>query len=271
MVVKLNSKFDLRRLARSTGSTALTRLVPPQPQEVGHCDHIELEEVCPSPALPSNLMAQSDWRHYCHHLPTRRRQQRRRDCSCSWRYRFGPVFISLLATDHVIDNIMDDVERAVDDGVNNFKALTKDQRFVAGAGATEIELAYQLADFGDKCSGLEQYAIKAFAEALEIVPYTLAENAGVKATEVIANLYLKHKEGNKTVGFDNEGEGPATKDAAAANILDHMMSKHWAIRYAARAACTVLKVDQVIYSSTSLFAECSIGFLDHHGQEGWRP
>ena len=49
------------------------------------------------------------------------------------------------------DNIMDDVERAVDDGINTFKALTKDSRFVPGAGATEIEIAKQLTSFGEVC------------------------------------------------------------------------------------------------------------------------
>lgn len=93
---------------------------------------------------------------------------------------------------------MDNLERALDDGVNTFKALTKDSRFVPGAGATEIEMAKQLTSYGEvsrcvtidsiivcvfciqTCPGLEQYAIKKFAEGLESLPRALAENAGVK-------------------------------------------------------------------------------------------
>jgi len=75
---------------------------------------------------------------------------------------------------------MDDMERAINDGVNTYKALTRDIRMVPGAGATEIELAKQITTIGESTAGLEQYAIKKFAEALEVVPRTIAENAGVK-------------------------------------------------------------------------------------------
>lgn len=109
--------------------------------------------------------------------------------------------ISTLVVRGSTQNIMDNLERALDDGVNTFKALTKDPRFVPGAGATEIELAKQLTSYGEvsvciqahfhcqycvmciyvqTCPGLEQYAIKKFAEGLETLPRALAENAGVK-------------------------------------------------------------------------------------------
>lgn len=146
------------------------------------------------------------------------------------------------------ENIMDDIERAVDDGVNTFKALTRDDRFVPGAGATEIELAKQISSFGETCAGLEQYAIKRFAESLEIIPRTLAENAGVKATEVISKLYAAHQAGDKNAGFDNESGGAAIKDAVKAGILDLYLVKYWALKFATDAAVTVLRVDQIIMS-----------------------
>lgn len=174
---------------------------------------------------------------------------------------------------------MDDVERALDDGINVYKSITKEQRFVPGAGASEIELARQITAFGETCpgtrgsthrssllpfgfkifigslfpsspsflsrSGLDQYAIKAFAEALEVVPMTLAENAGVKAKDLVSRLYAAHTNGQKNAGFNNEDPNEPVFDAAAAGIVDNLNCKHWALLYAAQAACTVLRVDQV--------------------------
>lgn len=71
-----------------------------------------------------------------------------------------------------------------------------------GAGATEIELARQISSFADTRPGLDQYAIKRFAYALEMFPKALAENSGVNANEVITKLYAAHEEGKKTFGFD---------------------------------------------------------------------
>ena len=77
-------------------------------------------------------------------------------------------------------NLLDDVERAIDDGVNTVKAIvSKDARLVAGAGACEMEISKRLASIAEKTPGLAQYSLKAYAESLQVVPRTLAENAGM--------------------------------------------------------------------------------------------
>lgn len=100
------------------------------------------------------------------------------------------------------ENYMDDIERAIDDGVNSFKAVTKNGGIVPGAGATEIELAAKIATYGNTIPGLEQYAVRKFSTALEVFPKTLAENSGVRASELISKLYAVHKEGKVNHGFD---------------------------------------------------------------------
>lgn len=217
LVVRLNSKFDLRRLCRSVGATILPKFTTPTSEEIGHCDEIKVSEIGDTSV-------------------TIFKQEREETA------------VSTVVIRGSTENIMDDIERAVDDGVNTFKALTRDDRFVPGAGATEIELAKQISSFGETCAGLEQYAIDKFAESLEVIPRTLAENAGVKPTELISKLKAAHQGGDKNGGFDNEGGGAAVKDAVKAGILDLYLVKHWAIKFATDAAVTVLRVDQIIMS-----------------------
>jgi T-complex protein 1 subunit theta len=165
-------------------------------------------------------------------------------------------------------NHLDDVERAIDDGVNVVKAITKDPRLVPGAGATEIQLVERISAFADKTPGLPQHAIRKFAEAFEVVPRTLAESAGLDATEVLSRLYTAHHRNNTDAQSEGEEEGSSseeeepywttgvdlevgsggdgTLDAVDEGILDLMASKSWAIRLASEAARTVLSVDQII-------------------------
>lgn len=102
------------------------------------------------------------------------------------------------------ENYMDDIERAIDDGVNTFKGVTRDGRFLPGAGATEIELASRIAAYAATIPGLEQYAIAKFASAFEMFPKILAENSGIHGSELISKLYAFHKEGRVNDGFDIE-------------------------------------------------------------------
>ena len=90
-------------------------------------------------------------------------------------------------------NMLDDLERAIDDGVNVVKALVKDARLVAGAGASEMEIAHRLYEWGEKTPGLAQYGIKAMAEAFEVVPRSLAENAGYDVSPSIFSTIIWRK------------------------------------------------------------------------------
>ncbi|KAA0703968.1 T-complex protein 1 subunit theta [Triplophysa tibetana] len=215
MVVRLNSKWDLRRLCKTVGATALPRLTSPTPEEMGRCDSVYLSEVGDTQVVV-------------------------------FKHDKEDGAIATLVIRGSTDNLMDDIERAIDDGVNTFKVLVRDKRLLPGAGATEIELAKHITSYGESRPGLEQYAIKKYAEAFEVLPRALAENSGVKGNELISKLYAAHHEGNKNAGFDIEGEGPAVKDMMEAGIFDPYLVKNWAIKLATNAAITVLRVDQII-------------------------
>ncbi|KAJ3077833.1 T-complex protein 1 subunit theta [Rhizoclosmatium hyalinum] len=217
MVIKVLSKFDIRRLCKVVGATALTRLGAPMPEEMGYCDIVEAVEIG------------SD---RC----TVFRQEDESTKTATIVLRGGTT------------NAIDDLERAIDDGVNVIKAAVKDGRLVPGAGATEIELARKLTEIGERTSGLNQYAIKKFAQAFEVIPRTLAENAGLDSTEVLSRLYATHQTSNTSTGVDIESETNDVLDASKAGIYDLLAVKHMAIKLATHAACTILSVDQIIMS-----------------------
>ncbi|XP_034972465.1 T-complex protein 1 subunit theta isoform X1 [Zootoca vivipara] len=220
MLLRLNSKWDLRRLCKTVGATALPRLTPPNLEEMGHCDSVCLSEVGETQVV-------------------------------IFKHEKEDGAISTIVIRGSTDNLMDDVERAIDDGVNTFKVLTRDKRLIPGGGATEIELAKQITSYGESCPGLDQYAIKKFAEAFEAIPRALAENSGIKANELISKLYAVHQEGNKNVGFDIEAETAAVKDMLEAGVLDTYLGKFWGMKLATNAAVTILRVDQIIMAKAA--------------------
>ncbi|CAM0142940.1 T-complex protein 1 subunit theta [Umbelopsis sp. WA50703] len=221
MAVKVLSKFDLRRLCRVIGATALARLGAPMAEEMGYCDIVETVEIGGDRVTVF--------------------RQEELDKSRT----------STIVLRGATQNSLDDLERAIDDGVNVIKSLTKDNRLLAGAGAAEMELNKRLQAVADKTPGLNQHAIKKFAEALEVIPRTLCENAGLDATEVLSRLYAAHfQEGDAgaVIGVDVENENDGTLDAAKAEIFDSFYAKYWATKLATDTALTVLRVDQIIMS-----------------------
>jgi len=213
MLLKTPSKFELMRICRATGATPLVRLGAPTPEELGYCDVVSEEEIG-STKVTIFRQDQEDTQ------------------------------VSTIVVRASTRNRLDDIERAIDDGVNVFKGLCKDPRLVAGAGAVEIELARQLDSFGDTISGLDQYAIKKYAEAFEVIPKTIAETSGFNATELLFNLYAAHQQGKKHEGVNVES-GDATS-ALDMGVLDHQVTKASAIKLATDAAVTILRIDQII-------------------------
>jgi T-complex protein 1 subunit theta len=214
MAVRLLSKFDLRRVAKTVGGTVLAKIIPPSPEDMGYCDNVYVDEVGDVPVI---LFKQEK----------------------------DEGSISTIVVRGSTDNIMDDIERAIDDGVNNFKALTKDNRLLPGAGAVDIEIAKQLTSIAESYPGLEQYAIKKFAEAFEVVPKALAENSGFKATEILSQMYAAHQEGKSNYGFSIETESKVC-DVTECSIYDLFLTKYWSITYATKAAVQVMYVDKII-------------------------
>ncbi|KAK4405011.1 T-complex protein 1 subunit theta, partial [Sesamum angolense] len=173
MVLKISSKFELRRFCRTTGAVALLKLSQPNPDDLGYVDSVLVEEIGGA------------------RVTIVKNEQ-------------GGNSVSTVVLRGSTDSILDDLERAVDDGVNTYKAMCRDSRTVPGAAATEIELARRLKEFSFKETGLDQYAIAKFAESFEMIPKTLAENAGLNAIEIISSLYAEHASGNTKVGIHLE-------------------------------------------------------------------
>jgi T-complex protein 1 subunit theta len=214
MVVKVPSKFELRRICKAVGATPLVRLGKPTAEELGFCDVVTVEEIGSTKV-------------------TIFRQENEDQGQ-----------IATIVVRASTQNILDDIERCIDDGVNAFKALVQDNRFISGAGSAEIELSRRLQAYGDSTPGLVQYAIKKYAEAFEVVPRTLAENGGHKTIDAISNLYASHGKGNVHDGLDvTDG---TVRNAIEMGVLDSLATKATAIRLATEAVLTVLRVDQII-------------------------
>jgi T-complex protein 1 subunit theta len=239
LVIKVLSKFELRRLCRVVGATPLARLGAPMPEEMGNVDIVETLEIGG-------------------------------DRVTVFRQENEQTRTATIVLRGATQNHLDDVERAVDDGVNVVKAITRDPRLVPGAGATELQLSQRISALAERTPGFDQYAIQKYAEAFEVIPRTLAESAGLDATEVLAKLYTAHHNASRPkasksadkpetaeddeedevpcfgVDLDNSANNGGVIDAEEEGILDLMVTKSWAIKLATEAARTVLSVDQII-------------------------
>lgn len=209
MAIKIMSKFELKRIARAVGATPVVKLGTPSPEETGYADDVHFKEISSQKCVVF---------------------QRDRDEN-----RMATIVLRGSTTSR-----LDDIERAIDDGVNAVKNLARDGRLLPGGGATEISLAKKVQDYAKTEKGLDMYAIERFGMALEVIPRTLADNAGLKAEEIIAEMYAKTAESNK-FGIDvSDGK---VKDVNEAGILDVWETKSWALKLCVDAVLTILKVD----------------------------
>ncbi|MFH1450739.1 MAG: thermosome subunit alpha [archaeon] len=161
----------------------------------------------------------------------------------------SPKAVSLLirgGTEHVVD----EVERALQDAIGGVAAALETGKVVAGGGAIEIDLAKALKTAAEKVSGREQLAMTAFADAIEVIPRTLAENAGLDSIDKLVELRSKHeKPEGKYFGLDVFAN--TTKDMKLEGVIEPLKIKTQAIKSASEAAEMILRIDDVISSKGS--------------------
>jgi len=143
-------------------------------------------------------------------------------------------------TEHVVD----EVERAIEDALGVVRVTLEDGQVLPGGGAPETELAMQLRDFADSVGGREQLAVEAFADALEVIPRTLAENAGHDPIDSLVDLRSQHDGGDKAAGLDAyTGDVVNMTDDG---VVEPLRVKTQAIESATEAAVMILRIDDVI-------------------------
>ena len=160
-------------------------------------------------------------------------------------------------------HIVDEIDRAVDDAIGVVAATVEDGKVVAGGGAPEVAMAKKLKDYAESISGREQLAVTAFAESLEIVPKTLAENAGLDSIDSLVDLRAAHEK-SPYMGL-NVFSGDVT-DMKEAGVVEPQRVKKQAIQSASEAAEMILRIDDVIASSST-----SSGDMPDPGMGGMPP
>jgi archaeal chaperonin len=142
------------------------------------------------------------------------------------------------------DHVAEEIKRAVTDALGDLAAALTDGTVVAGAGAVETELSLTLKRYASTLSGREQLAVHAFAEAMEIIPQTLAENAGLDPIDILTKLKLDHEQQKKWSGVNVfTGE---TMDAWQAGVIEPLKIKTQALSSATEVAEMILRIDDVI-------------------------
>ncbi len=160
----------------------------------------------------------------------------------------NPKSVSILlrgGTEHVVDEI----ERAMIDALSSVIVALDKGKVVAGAGAIEIELARELRHYASSLVGREQLAVLAFAESIEVVPRTLAENSGLDPIDILTDLKAKHEAGERSTGI-NVITGKVM-NAFEEGVIEPLKIKTQAIKSASEVAELILRIDDVIAGSSA--------------------
>ncbi len=213
--VRRVKRSDMEKMSKATGAKIITNLDDLKASELGASEQVEEVKI-----------ADSDMTFVT---------------GCK-----NPKAVSILirgGTEHVVD----EVERALHDALKVVAVSIEDGVAVPGGGAPEIELAIRLRDYGQTVGGREQLAIEAFAEALEVIPWTLAENAGMDAIDVVIELKNAHsKKTGKNFGV-NVLENKVS-DMLEAKVVEPLRVKTQATESATEVASMILRIDDVIAS-----------------------
>jgi len=219
LTFRVISKYELKRLCQAVRAPAMTKLVVPPADDIGIAKRIEQIEIGSTQCTVFEAIDST---------------------------------ISTVVLRGSSQAVMDELERAIDDGIGVIEAAATDRKFLVGAGASDMALSLDVAEFASKLKGLEQYSAQGYADCLRLVPCVLIESAGLPRTLTLTALAKAHQNGKSTTGINMDKQcvaGCYTEgQEMKSNHLCHLKSKKWAIKFATDAACTILNVDEIIMS-----------------------
>ncbi len=212
LAVRRVKKSDIEKLAKATGAKILTDLRDIKPEDLGEAKLVEEKKVGDEKMVFVT--------------------------GCK-----NPKAVTILVrggTEHVVEEIA----RGIEDAIRVVACAIEDGKVVAGAGAPEIEMSLRIKEWAPTLGGREQLAAEAFASALEIIPRTLAENAGLDPIDVLVELRAAHEKGNKYAGVNVETG--KVEDMKEKGVLEPLRVKKHAIESATEVAVMILRIDDVI-------------------------
>ncbi|MBS7658555.1 TCP-1/cpn60 chaperonin family protein, partial [Candidatus Bathyarchaeota archaeon] len=215
LAVRRAKESDMEKLAKATGGKIITNLDDLTPNDLGFAKLVEERKVA------DDKMTFVE--------------------GCK-----NPKSVTILVRGGA-ERIVNEAERAIHDALCVVRDVVRDPRIVAGGGAPEAEVARRLRQYAEKLAGKEQLAVLAFAEALESIPMTLAENAGLDPIDIITELRAKHDKGEKWAGIDVFSGKVA--DMSKFDIYEPLAVKMQVIKSASEAATMILRIDDVIAAS----------------------
>ncbi|KAL4116347.1 T-complex protein 1 subunit delta [Phytophthora ramorum] len=140
--------------------------------------------------------------------------------------------------------VLEEAERSLHDALCVVRSLVKKRFLICGGGAPEIQVAQKLAAYGRTLEGTASYCLQSFADAMEVVPYTLAENAGLHPIGIVTELRAKHAQGHTSMGI-NVRKG-AISDMYELNVLQPLLVNTSEIALATECVRMILKIDDIV-------------------------
>jgi T-complex protein 1 subunit delta len=140
--------------------------------------------------------------------------------------------------------VLDEAERSLHDALCVIRCLVQQPFMIPGGAAPEMEIAYQLSKWATSLSGMESYAVRDFAEALEVIPYTLAENAGLNPIHIVSQLRSLHAQGESSMGI-NVKKGTVT-NMREQKVIQPLLVTKSALELSTECVRMILKIDDIV-------------------------
>ena len=217
LAVRRNKKSDMEKLAKATGGKIVTNLDSITSADLGYAALVEERKIGDD---------KMTFIEGCKH----------------------PKAVTILIRGGT-QRLVDEAERSVHDALCVVRDVIEEPKIVAGGGASELEVSRMLKKYAETLPGREQLAVRAFAEALEAVPTTLTENAGLDPIDVLSELRARHEKGETWAGIEvNNGK---VQDMSKAAVYEPLAVKKQIIKSGTEASTMILKIDDVIAAGKS--------------------